>query len=408
MKTYHYRGISSSGAEIDGLIEAFDKQDAVNKARENCRILTSVESVGAGKINDLMNADIGSMLSGGKVKPKKLSVLCSQLAIELKAGLPLVQALELTAENEEEKRIKTLLSDVADDVHGGNALADSFALRGPYLPKTFIETVRAGEGSGKLDECFEHLKAYYEDSASVSSKVKSALIYPALLIVVAVIVVAIIMIKAVPVFEQSFADLGNDLPGVTKALINTSHFFQDNILIIIAVIAALALGIKFYGKTDKGASQYARLALKFPGIGMVNRMNGACQFASTMTTMLSAGLPLVNAARITASVVDNRLISEDIQKAVEGVVEGKRLGDGLKKSQWLPKMLMEMTAVGEETGNMKDTLTVVNEYYSKEVSAAVTNALGILEPVIVIIMASLVVFILLSVYLPLFSMYGSV
>ena len=408
MKTYHYRGISSSGAEIDGLIEAFDKQDAVNKARENCRILTSVESVGAGKINDLMNADIGSMLSGGKVKPKKLSVLCSQLAIELKAGLPLVQALELTAENEEEKRIKTLLSDVADDVHGGNALADSFALRGPYLPKTFIETVRAGEGSGKLDECFEHLKSYYEDSASVSSKVKSALIYPALLIVVAVIVVAIIMIKAVPVFEQSFADLGNDLPGVTKALINTSHFFQDNILIIIAVIAALALGIKFYGKTDKGASQYARLALKFPGIGMVNRMNGACQFASTMTTMLSAGLPLVNAARITASVVDNRLISEDIQKAVEGVVEGKRLGDGLKKSQWLPKMLMEMTAVGEETGNMKDTLTVVNEYYSKEVSAAVTNALGILEPVIVIIMASLVVFILLSVYLPLFSMYGSV
>lgn len=408
MKTYHYRGMSSSGAEVDGLIEAFDEKDAINKARENCRILTSIEPVGAGKINDLMNADIGSLFSGGAISPKKLSVLCSQLAIELKAGLPLVRALELSAENEEDKNIKRILSEVADDVHGGNPLADSFALRGPGLPKTFIETIRAGESSGKLDDCFEHLKGYYEDSAAVSSQVKSALVYPILLIIVAIAVVAIIMIKAVPVFEQSFADLGNELPGVTKALINTSHFFTDNLILIIAVIAAIVLGLKMYGKTDSGRHLYAKLALTFPGIGLVNRMNAACQFASTMTTMISAGLPLVSATSITASVVDNVLISEDIGKAVSGVIEGYRLGTGLSKSKWLPSMLVEMTSVGEETGNMKDTLSVVNDYYSKEVKAAVSTALGILEPAIVIVMAGLVVFILLSVYLPLFSMYGTV
>lgn len=407
MKTYRYHGLSSSGAPIEGVVEAFDEKDAASKARENCRILTGVELASAGKFDDIMHADL-STLFGTKIKEKKLSVLCSQLAIELKAGLPLVRALELSAENEEDKQVKKLLSEVSTDVRGGNALADSFALRGPYLPKTFIETVRAGENSGKLDECFDHLKSYYEDSAAVSSKVRSALIYPVMLIIVAIVVVAIIMIKAVPVFEQAFASMGNALPGVTKALISVSHFFTDNILIIIAVLAALILGISLYKKTDSGSHLFGRLALSFPGIGLVNRMNACCQFASTMTTMLSAGLSLMEATQLTCSVCDNVLVQEDIQKAIEGIIEGKRLGDGLKQSKWLPSMLVEMTAVGEETGNMKDTLTVVNDYYTKEVTESVTTALGILEPVIILIMAALVVFILLSVYMPLFTMYGQV
>jgi len=408
MKTYHYTGTSAGGAEVDGILEAFDQKDAVAKAREHCRILTSVEPVRTAGIKGLLNADIGDLISGGKIKSKKLSVVCSQLSIELRAGLPLVRALEISAENEEDKKVKKLLEEVADDVHGGNPLAESFELRGPFLPKTFIETVRAGEASGQLDDCFEHLKKYYEDTAAVSSKVRSALIYPIMLIAVAIAVVAIIMIKAVPVFEKSFASLGNELPGVTKALINTSHFFSNYYLLMIAIVALIILGLKLYGRTDKGNRFFGRLALTFPGIGLVNRMNAACQFASTMNTMLTAGMPLVQATRITAAVVDNILVSEELEKAVKGVIEGNRLGDGLKESKWLPKMLQEMTAVGEETGNMQGTLEVVNDYYSKEVNAAVTTALGILEPVIIIVMAALVVFILLSVYLPLFTMYGNV
>jgi type IV pilus assembly protein PilC len=271
-----------------------------------------------------------------------------------------------------------------------------------------IETVRAGEESGRLGVCFDNLKEYYENSGKVKAKVGSALIYPIVLIVVAVVVVAIIMIKAVPVFEDSFASMGNELPWVTTALIAVSHFFQNNILIIIAVIAALVLIIKFYGRTEAGKVLYARLALTFPGLDMVNRMNGASQFASTMATMLAAGLPMVEATRITANVVDNYLISKDIQAAAEGIVAGGRLGDGMKKSKWLPSLLLEMTSVGEETGSLEDTLTVINAYYTGEVSTAVERALSLMEPAIVLVMAALVVFILLSVYLPLFSMYGSV
>ena len=158
MTTYRYKGTSSSGAPIEGVVEAFDEQDAVVKARENCRVLISVEPVSGGKMHDIMNADIGDLFSGGKIKPKQLTLLCSQLSIELRAGLPLVSSLKLVAENEEDKKLKKILEEVADDVHAGNGLADAFAARGPGLPRTFIETIRAGEESGKLDDTFERLQ----------------------------------------------------------------------------------------------------------------------------------------------------------------------------------------------------------------------------------------------------------
>lgn len=407
MTTFRYKGLSSSGANVEGVVEAFDKQDALMKAKENCRVLISVEPVSGGKMNDIMNADIGDLLSGGKFKAKALTLLCSQLSIELRAGLPLVSALRLVAENEEDKKLKKLLNEVADDVHAGNGLADSFAARGAKLPRTFIETVRAGEESGKLDETFAKLQKYYENADAVGSKVASAMVYPTMLICVAVVVVFVIMIFAVPVFESSFGGMDN-LPAPTRILISMSHFMVDNWLLLVAIIAAMALGIFFYGKTDSGRHLYARLALTFPGLCLINKMNAATQFASTLATMLSSGLPLVSAARITANTAENLLIAEDIESAVTGVIEGNRLADGLKKSQWLPTLLLEMVTVGEETGKLEDTLEVVSEYYTREVDSAVKKALDILNPAITMVLAAIVVFILLSVYLPIFSMYSSV
>lgn len=407
MTTYRYKGTTSAGAPIEGVVEAFDKQDAVTKAKENCRVLISVEPVSGGKMDEIMKADIGDLLSGGKIKSKVLALLCSQLSIELRAGLPLVSSLRLVAENEADKKIKKLLEEVADDVHAGNGLADSFALRGPGLPRTFIETVRAGEEAGKLDETFAKLQKYYEDSSAVASKVASAMVYPIMLIAVAVIVVGIIMIFAVPVFEDSFSNMGNTLPLPTRMLIAMSHFMTDNLLLLIAIIALAALGIFFYGKTDAGRHLYARLALIFPGVGGITQMNAASQFASTFSTMLASGLPLVSAAQITANTTSNLLIAEDIEVAVNGVMEGNRLADGLKKSEWLPTLLVEMITVGEETGKLEETLTVVCDYYNKEVDTATKRALEILNPAITMVLAALVVFILLSVYMPIFGMYGS-
>ena len=405
MVTYRYKGMSSSGAEVEGIVEAFDEQDALARARENCRVLISVEPVNNSKLNAIMNADLGQLLSGGKIKPKALSLLCSQLSIELRAGLPLVSSLKLVAENEEDKNLKRILLEVAEDVHAGNGLADSFETRGPKLPRTFIETVRAGEESGTLDSCFVRLQKYYEDSAGVAAKVASAMVYPAMLISVAVIVVTIIMLFAVPVFEETFSSMGNDLPVPTKLLIAMSHFFTENILLIIAFIIAAALGIYFFKRSDAGQHFFAKMMLTIPGLKLITMMSAASQFAATLSTMLAAGLPLLQATKITAATTDNLLISEDITAAANGVVAGSTLSDGLKESPWLPGLLLEMLAVGEETGNMEDTLNVISEYYNKEVDAAVKKALEIMNPCITMVLAGIVVFILLSVYLPLFSMY---
>ena len=191
----------------------------------------------------------------------------------------------------------------------------------------------------------------------------------------------------------------------TEILIALSDFMVNNIILLIALGAALALVLFFYGKTDQGRHVYARLALTFPGISLINKMNAASQFSATLSTMLASGLPLVNAARITANTADNLLISEDIEKSVTGVIEGNRLSDGMNESPWFPDLLKEMVTVGEETGRLEDTLNVISDYYVKEVDTAVKKALDILNPVITIALAMMVVFILLSVYLPIFSMY---
>ena len=408
MKTFKYKGLSSSGAEVEGVVEGFDQQDAVNKARENCKQLVSVEPVRNGKMDNIMNADLGEIFGNGRIKPKPLSLLCSQMAIELRAGLPLVSSLRMAAQNEPDKKTKQMLLDVADDVHAGNGLADSFKIRGEErLPNSFIETVRAGEESGKLDDCFTRLKKYYSDAADISSKVGGAMIYPIMLLSVATVVLIIIMVSAVPVFEETFSGMGAALPLPTRMLIGLSNFMTEQFWVLLAIVLSIVMAFVLFGKTDNGRHAYSKLSLKFPGLGLVNQMKAASQFASTMGTMLASGLPMVQAIQITAGTMDSLLVSEDVAAASDGILEGNRMTDGLRDSPWLPNLLVEMAAVGEDTGKLEDTLDVVSDYYNKEVDDAVHKALEILNPVITIVMAIIVVFILLSVYLPLFSMYGS-
>ena len=408
MKSYRYEGISPSGAPVTGIVEATDKNDAIRRAKETCRVLTKLEPAAGGKVNDVLNADLGVLISGGKIKAKKLALLSSQMAIELKAGLPLIRAIQLVAENEEDKHLKGILEGVTEDVESGLPLSRAFKNRAPKLPTTFIETIKAGEASGHLDESFDRLKEYYENSAAIASKVGSAMIYPAMLIAVAIIVVVVIMVFAVPVFKDSFASMGNELPGPTKLLIGMSDFMTQNILLLICIIAAIAIFLILFGKSNVGRHFYAKLMLTFPGICLVNQMNAAAQFASTMSTMLSSGLTMVQAARITADTASNLLIQEALEHSAQALVEGRTMSRALKSCPYLPNLLIEMTAVGEQTGKMEETLDVVAEYYNKEVDVAVKRALGILEPCITIFLAAIVVFILLSVYLPIFTMYGSV
>ena len=403
MKTFKYTAITASGVNVDGLLQAKSENDALIQLRESYSTVTGIREVRE-------NAGLSSFaekLTTGKVTDKALSLLCRQFSIIFSAGMPIVRTVELVAGQTQDKTLKKILEEVVTDVESGKGLADSFADRGKKLPATFIETIRAGEESGSLSTSMSRLSSFYEKKASVSGKVVSALTYPAFVLVVAVAVVAVIMIKAVPVFSSTFEELGVELPMATKLLIGASNFLTKYILIILAILAVIVLGIRAYGSTASGKLTLARLKLNIPILGKIQRMNSSSQFANTLSTMLASGLQARRALSITASAMSNAYIGDAIENVVSEVESGYTIGASLKKAGVLPDLLVEMTAVGEESGSLESTLDVVGEYYNSEVDTATTRATSLIEPMIIVFLAVFVVFVLLAVYMPMFSMYST-
>jgi len=234
------------------------------------------------------------------------------------------------------------------------------------------------------------------------------MIYPLFVIGIAVVVVIIIMTFAVPVFSTTFADLGTDLPWVTKAMIATSNFFAKYIILIIGIIVGIIIAFKLIAKTPAGKMYFAKRSLHRPVFGRINLMDGSSQYAGTMATMLSAGLPVITAVDVTAKALRNHFLSTSLGSTMIDLEAGKRLGDSLAKTGAFPELINEMTSMGEETGSLESTLDVVADYYDNEVETSTARALSIMEPVIIVVLAVFVVMILLAVYLPLFSMYNSI
>lgn len=400
MTIFKYRALSESGAELDGVMEAYDEFEAVAKIKQNCPVVLSIKEVPKRESKDLF--------SPRKVKDKSLSLVCSQFSIILSAGLPMIRSVQLVADQTTDKHLKKILMEVAEDVDAGRSLAESFESRGPALPTTFIETIRAGEESGTLERSFAKLHDYYEKSSKTHDKVTSALIYPAFLICVAVVVIIILMVFAVPVFTSTFEEMEIELPLPTRIVIGTSNFATHYWMFVLAGAALLALGLKIYSATERGRRQFAQIKLKLPLIGQVQQMNAAAQFANTMSTILTAGLPMTRTLHITGKVLDNYFIGLQVIDMVGGVEEGKRLAACMRDCPELPSLLVEMTGVGEETGSLESTLDTIGEFYDNEVQVSVSRMLSLIEPSIIVVMALMVGLIVLAVFLPMFSMYGSV
>ena len=402
MPTYKYEAAYASGEKVSGVVEAMSQNDAVAQIRQTCEIVLSLKEVP--KV-----ATKKPLERFNKISAKALALTCQQFAIILKAGLPLVQTVDLVAQQCSDKTLKRLLEHISNDVTDGWAMSQSIEQRSNgKLPVTFQETVRAGEESGDLVSSFERLSEYFDRMAKTRSSVVGALIYPAFLTVVAVVVVGIIMIFAVPTFTRMFESMSIELPWPTKALIAMSGFFQKYWLVLIGLIVLIAFAIRVVGATEKGGMVLSRFQLNLPILGDVVRMSGASQFAHTMSTLLASGMPILHAIEVAGRTVDNRCMAAEITDTLPGVEGGRSFGECLSYAKELPKMLVQMTAVGEATGAMETTLKILAEYYDNEVEVRSKQALALLEPAIIVIMAGFVVLILLAVYLPLFSMYEGI
>lgn len=400
MPMYKYKAISKEGPLVEGIVEAYDEFGAMGMIKQSYSIVTEIREVKAKGMS--WNREIGTT----KIKEKALAISCSQLAIVLTEGLPLMQSLTLIAKQTENKPLRKLLTEVVNEIAAGNSLTKSFEEKGANkLPGTFIETIRAGEEAGDLAITFKKLQLYYEKSSKMKNKVASAMAYPIMLGIVAVGVVTIIMTVAVPMFTSTFASMGMELPLMTRMLIFMSNMLKNYFILIILVVVIAIFFRKLYTGTEKGKLKASKNRLKMPLFGQTAIMKSASQFANTMGTMLASGLPITNALTATAKAMDNYYFSVELNKVVTGIEEGKSMADGLRKCEYFPELLLEMAAVGEETGSLENTLAVLGDFYDNEVEASTAKAITLLEPIIITVLAVFVIFILLAVYVPMFTMY---
>lgn len=406
MVTYKYQAISNSGEKVSGVIDGFNQLDAVDRIKQTCRIvlsMTEVKEDEEGKPG-LLNMEIG----GSKLDTKAFTVMCNQFAIILRSGVPIARTVQLIADKTTDKPLRRILKKVASDVEAGRSLAASFEERGgKLLPTTFIETIRAGEESGSIDRAFASTADSFDKSTKMSGKVKSALAYPIFVLVIAVIVVIVLMVKVVPTFTAMFEELGAELPLITRILIGISHFFQKGWPFLLGGVVLIVLFFKIYGNTEEGRLNLAKLKLRLPVLGNIQSLNAASQFANTMATMLGAGLPLTKSVSITAKVISNYYISQEIGKLSGKLEEGKALGASLRESACMPDILTDMTAVGEETGEMEATLRTIADYYDSELMMATDAAVKKLEPALLVGLAVVAGFIVIAIYVAMFSMYSA-
>lgn len=384
------------------MIEAFNEMDAVDRIKQECNVVLKLTEVQ--EKTGLLNMQLG----GNKLNPKAFTVMCSQFAIILGAGIPVGRAVHLIADKTTDKLLKKMLKQVADDVESGRSLAASFEeWGGKVLPTTFIETIRAGEASGGIDRAFQSMAEHYDKQTKMSGKVKSALAYPMFVLVIAVIVVIVIMAKVVPTFTAIFDEQGAELPFLTQMLIAISGFFQRYYLIVIAIIAALVVFYKVYGNTETGRLNLAKIQRKLPVLGNVSILSSASEFANSMATLLGAGMPMTKAVGITAKVISNYFVSQEVGKLTGKLEEGHALAASMRENSVMPDILTDMVAVGEETGEMEDTLKTIASYYDAELEQAVAAAVAKLEPTLLVGLAVVAGFIVLAVYLAMFGMYGN-
>ena len=405
MATYKYTALSKDGKKVSGVMEGFNELDAVAKIKELYSIVLQVNEVKEkGAAAQFMSLEIG----GNKLNDKAFILMCSQFAVILQAGISLSRTVDLIAQKMTDKPLKRMLERVSKDVEAGRSLSLAFAEHGKkLLPLTFLETVRAGEEAGNLETAFDSVSKHYTKQMKMKGKVRGALIYPAFVLVVAIVVVIVLMVKVVPTFTAIFDDYGAELPLPTQMLIGMSNFFRKYYLLMIGIAAAGMLIFKLYNNTEAGRLNIAKLALKLPVLGNINVLNCASTFANTMAMMLGAGLSMTKSVTITSRVITNYFVSQEVGKITAKLEEGHTLGRSLRDAKCLPDILVDMTAVGEDSGELTKTLTMTAEYYDSELEQATAEALAKLEPTILVFLAGFAGFIVIAIYMAMFGMYAA-
>lgn len=401
MATFGYEAVNKAGKTLKGSIDAEDEAKVLAELKAKGLTVVSLKKQSA--LTKDINIDIG-----GKPKPRDLSVFCRQFVSMTKAGVSIIEALKMLSEQTENKKLKEAVTKVRVDVEKGEPLADAFSKHPKIFPSLLVNMTAAGEASGSLDVALERMATHFEKSAKTKSLVKKAMIYPLVLCIIMIVVIIIMLVFVIPSYSEMFAELDTELPAITKTMLAMSNFLKTKWFIPVGIVVALVVGLKTFSKTNTGKHVFGKLALLFPLTKNLKKKEASSMMARTLSTMIAAGVPLVEAVGIVANTMNNIWYKEALLDARDQIVMGVPLSQPLETSGLFPPMVYHMTRIGEESGNTEDMLNKLADYYDEEVEMAVQSLMAMMEPLIIVLMAIVVGVMVMSILSPMMSMYNAI
>jgi type IV pilus assembly protein PilC len=399
MPNYAWKGRNRAGLVKEGVLVADSKEVALASLRRQNIVVTGIRERGK---------EISLTKMGRKVPPKTLAVFTRQFSVMIDAGLPLVQCIEILANQQEHKTFQKILLQIRQDVEAGSTLADAMRRHPKAFDALYVNMVAAGEAGGILDTILQRLAIYIEKVVKLKAQVRSAMIYPIAVIVIAAIVVAVILLKVIPTFAALFMSLGAELPLPTRLVIAASNFLARYFIFFVIGIGVGVYGLRRYYATHNGRRVVDGLLLKMPILGSIFRKVAVARFCRTLATLTSSGVPILESLDITARTAGNAIVEDAIYETRRSVEGGKTIVEPLKATNVFPNMVTQMIGVGEQTGALDAMLNKIADFYEDEVDAAVAGLVKLLEPLLIFVLGIVIGGIVIAMYLPMFTLINKI
>jgi type IV pilus assembly protein PilC len=394
--TFAYRVRDRSGKVISGAIEAESAQAVASKLRSMGYIVLDITEK-----KEALSISLPGFRK--KVKLKDLTVFARQFATMINSGVSITRALAILVDQTDNVTLKEVIKQLRKDVEAGLSLSEALAKQDKIFPPIFVNMARAGEAGGVLDEVLLRLAEHFEKESNIRSRVKSALTYPVAVFTFAIFIATVMIVFVVPTFMNMFESLGSQLPAATQMLVNLSNFIRTKWWLIILTFAGIFYGYRTVNKTERGRFFFDGLKLRMPIFGNLIKKMAIAKFARTFSTLVSSGVPILQALDIVADTAGNSVVAKAIRDARASIKEGESISKPLSKSPVFPAMVIQMISVGEETGALDTMLKKIADFYDEEVGAMVDSLTSLLEPILMIFMGVLIGGIVIALYLPMFQ-----
>jgi len=405
MPKYAYKAQNKEGKEVFGVVQADTQALAINDVQSLGLYPTHVREARKSDERRARREKGGlSEIYFGGVKTKQIVIMTRQMATLIDAGLPLLRCLNVLIAQLKPSKLRDILREISADVQAGSTFSEALAKHPKVFDRLYVNMVRAGEVGGMLETVLNRLAVFMERRQALKRRVRGALIYPIAVVVIASCIVSFLLVKVVPVFAEIFEDFGGELPAPTRFLIKCGDFMMYRYWLLLLIVNSSIITIKLMSKSHAVRRVMDRVVLKVPLVGDLVTKVAVARFARTLGTLITSGVPILQALKITKETIGNEVIQNAVQKVHDSIKEGDTIAAPLDESKVFPPMVVNMIDVGEETGSLDSMLMKVADIYDAEVEAAVEAMLALLEPAIIIILGGIIGFIVISLYLPIFSL----